>query len=70
MDYPVPKKTLDRAQATLPHNLDGGGNAVPYTPGNPLAPYFPRPIDAVAAAMTRPANTMPDAAGDSVRASQ
>ncbi|MBN9086256.1 MAG: hypothetical protein J0J01_05070 [Reyranella sp.] len=67
MDYPVLNKTPDVAQAMVPHSLDGSGNAVPQSLGNPPPVlYFPKPINAVAAAMSRPANTTPYAVGDAV----
>jgi hypothetical protein len=67
MDYPVLNRTPDVAQAMVPHSLDGSGNAVPQSLGNPPPVlYFPKLINAVAAAMTRPANTTPYAAGDAV----
>jgi hypothetical protein len=67
MDYPVLSKTPDVAQAIVPHSLDGSGNAVPQSLGNPPPVlYLPKLINAVAAAMTRPANTTAYAAGDAV----
>lgn len=67
MDYPVLNKTPDVAQAMVPHSLDGSGNAVPQSLGNPPpVQYFPKPINAVAAALTRPANTTQYSAGDAV----
>jgi hypothetical protein len=68
MNYP---ETPDAAQATVTHRLDGSGNAASRSPGNsPPVPCFPKPINAVAAAMTGPANTTPSVAGDAARASQ
>jgi hypothetical protein len=67
MDYPVLNRTPDVAQAMVPHSLDGGGNAVPHSlVSPPPVLYFPRAINAAAAAMTRPANTTAYAAGDAV----
>jgi hypothetical protein len=67
MDYPVLNKTPDVAQAMVPHSLDGSGNAVPQSLANPPpVQYFPRPINAAAALLTRPANVTPYAAGDAV----
>jgi|GraSoiStandDraft_4_1057263.scaffolds.fasta_scaffold105583_2 hypothetical protein len=67
MDYPVLNKTPDVAQAIVPHSLDGNGNAVPQSLANPPpVQYFPKLINAGAAAMNRPANTTPYSAGDAV----
>jgi hypothetical protein len=67
MDYPVLNKTPDVAQAIVPHSLDGSGNAVPQSLGNPPPVlYLPKPINTVAAAMTRPANTTAYSANDAV----
>ena len=67
MDYPVLNKSPDVAQAVVAHTIDANGNAVPIGSANPSpAEYFPKPIVAVAAAMTRPANTTAYSAGDAV----
>jgi hypothetical protein len=67
MDYPVLNKSPDVAQAVVPHMVDANGNAVPIGSANPSpAEYFPKPIVAVAAAMTRPANITAYSAGDAV----
>jgi len=67
MDYPVLNKTPDVAQAIVPHSLDGSGNAVPQSLGSPPPVlYFAKAINAVAAAMTRPANTTAYSANDAV----
>ena len=67
MDYPVLNKSPDVAQAVVAHTVDAGGNAVPVGSANPSpAQYFPKPIIATAAAMTRPANTTAYSAGDAV----
>jgi len=67
MDYPVLGRSPDVAQATVNHLLDGSGNAVPQSAAHPApVQYFPKLINASAAAMTRPANTTPYAAGDAV----
>jgi hypothetical protein len=51
----------------VPHSLDGSGNAVPQSLGNPPpVQYFPKSINAVAAAMTRPANITAYSANDAV----
>jgi hypothetical protein len=65
MDYLISGKSPDTAQAVVPHSLDSSGNAVPLGAGNP-APSAPKLINALAAAMTRPANTTAYAAGDAV----
>ncbi|MGE5148605.1 MAG: hypothetical protein ACM3II_00670, partial [Rhodospirillaceae bacterium] len=67
MDYPVLNKSPDVAQAVVTHTIDANGNAVPVGSANPSpAEYFPKPIVAVAAALTRPANTTAYSAGDAV----
>lgn len=71
MDYPVLNKSPDVAQAVVPHTIDVNGNAVPIGSANPSpAEYFPKPIIAAAAAMTRPANTTAYSAGNAVSNNQ
>ncbi|HEY4171322.1 MAG TPA: hypothetical protein VGM96_31310 [Reyranella sp.] len=67
MDYPVLNKSPDVAQAVVAHTVDAAGNAVPVGSANPSpAEYFPKPVIAPAAAMTRPANATSYSAGDAV----
>jgi hypothetical protein len=67
MDYAILNRSPDVAQAMVPHSLDGSGNAVPQSLATPPpVQYFPKLVNAAAAAMTRPANTTAYAAGDAV----
>jgi hypothetical protein len=54
-------------EGVLPHSLDANGKAVPQSSSAPPPVlHFSKPINAVAAAMTRPANATAYAAGDAV----